>query len=178
LYSRAKAVVFPSHYEGFGLPVLHALGNRKVIFVRDLPVYDEIRARISAPENIRVFKTKQDLARQLADGNFEWKVSDRVVTDVGWDRAARELEAEFVAAARSTSVEKIQKRLECLALLTKSLDAHDQRAVEEARALAIRKGEELQQAREELNAVHRSTSWRLTAPLRKLRGRIAGASEP
>jgi glycosyltransferase involved in cell wall biosynthesis len=169
LYSRAKAVVFPSHYEGFGLPVLHALGNRKVIFVRDLPVYQEIRARISAPDNIRVFTTNQDLIKQLADADFDWKAPDRAVTDVGWDRAARELEAELSQAAKSTSAEKIRRRLEGLDLLTDALNTNS-----EAQDLA----KHLQLARSELDAMYSSTSWRITAPLRRLRGRIAGARMP
>src|SRR5205085_9023852 len=103
LYSRAKAVVFPSHYEGFGFPVLHALGNRKVAFVRDLPVYQEIKARISVPDNIRVFRTNEELLATLAEGDFAWTTAERPLADVGWDRTARETEAVLAQAMKSVT---------------------------------------------------------------------------
>jgi glycosyltransferase involved in cell wall biosynthesis len=42
LYAFATAVVFPSRYEGFGLPVAEAAARRKRIVARPLPVYAEL----------------------------------------------------------------------------------------------------------------------------------------
>ena len=42
LYQHAEAVVFPSQFEGFGMPVLEAVRYRKPIFCSDLPIFDEL----------------------------------------------------------------------------------------------------------------------------------------
>jgi glycosyltransferase involved in cell wall biosynthesis len=42
LYQHAEAVVFPSHFEGFGMPVLEAVRYGKPIFCSDLPIFDEL----------------------------------------------------------------------------------------------------------------------------------------
>ena len=42
LYSRASVVVLPSHVEGFGLGIVHALAARKVVVARDIPATREI----------------------------------------------------------------------------------------------------------------------------------------
>lgn len=40
-YRAAAAVILPSHYEGFGLPLLEAIEHRKPILCSDLPVFRE-----------------------------------------------------------------------------------------------------------------------------------------
>jgi len=178
LYSKAKAVVFPSHYEGFGFPVLHALGNRKVVFVRELPVYAEIKARIAGSDNIRVFRTNEELVAQLADGDFEWRTTARKVSDVGWDRTASETEAVLAHALRSTTMETVKRRLENLDLLKEALNSAELAAnAEQARHLLEttlaeeRRG--FAMLREEVKSIRNSTSWRITAPLRSLKARIS-----
>jgi GT2 family glycosyltransferase len=42
LYARASVVVLPSHVEGFGLGLMHALASRKVVVARDIPATREI----------------------------------------------------------------------------------------------------------------------------------------
>lgn len=42
LYTRAGVVVLPSHVEGFGLGLVHALAARKVVVARDIPATREI----------------------------------------------------------------------------------------------------------------------------------------
>jgi glycosyltransferase involved in cell wall biosynthesis len=45
LFQRAKCVVFPSFYEGFGLPLLKGLAYRKAVIARRARVFREIVAR-------------------------------------------------------------------------------------------------------------------------------------
>lgn len=47
LINNAKLLVYPSHYEGFGLPLMHAISRGKNIIVRDLPVYREALEQIN-----------------------------------------------------------------------------------------------------------------------------------
>ena len=42
LYKKAKAFVFPSLYEGFGLPILEAIENNCPIVCSDIPIFREI----------------------------------------------------------------------------------------------------------------------------------------
>ena len=42
LYSNAASFVLPSHYEGFGMPILEAMQHRVPVVVSDLPVFHEV----------------------------------------------------------------------------------------------------------------------------------------
>jgi glycosyltransferase involved in cell wall biosynthesis len=42
LYAGASAFIFPSHYEGFGLPILEALRAATPVFCSDIPVFREV----------------------------------------------------------------------------------------------------------------------------------------
>ena len=46
LYGSVKAIIFPSHYEGFGFPIMHALARHKPIYLRRLPPFEEIAKNI------------------------------------------------------------------------------------------------------------------------------------
>ena len=41
-YSRSAALIFPSHAEGFGLPIIEALSNNLMVFASDIPVHREV----------------------------------------------------------------------------------------------------------------------------------------
>jgi hypothetical protein len=57
LYGDAKVVIFPSHYEGFGFPILNALAASTPIVARDMPVYREIMASIDPVPEIHFFQS-------------------------------------------------------------------------------------------------------------------------
>ncbi|WP_425106164.1 glycosyltransferase [Ancylobacter sp.] len=61
LFADAAVVVFPSHYEGFGLPVGEAIAYGKTIIVRESALWDEIGALSSHPERIVTFRLENDL---------------------------------------------------------------------------------------------------------------------
>ena len=42
LYQNAKAFVFPSLYEGFGLPILESIRNKCPVICSDIPVFREV----------------------------------------------------------------------------------------------------------------------------------------
>jgi len=58
LYQHARAFVFPSLYEGFGLPIIEALANGCPVIASDIPAFREF-----ANDNIRYFElgNQQDL---------------------------------------------------------------------------------------------------------------------
>jgi glycosyltransferase involved in cell wall biosynthesis len=148
LFAGAKGVIFPSHCEGFGFPVMHALGSRKPVFVRDLPVYEEIRQRVAAPGNIHTFASLDELTNILYQ-EIRWDDDFRQIGDVGWDRTAREIEAALDAALKAATFEGNARRLTQLDLLADAVAGL--------------------QARVNIANIESSTSWRLTEPLRKLK---------
>lgn len=66
VYSHASVVVFPSHYEGFGIPLLNALAAKKPVVIRPLPVFEEMVRLIGEDPNIHVVQTTAELVRLLA----------------------------------------------------------------------------------------------------------------
>ena len=65
LYLATDVVVFPSHAEGFGFPLLIALANRKPVFVRRLPVFEELWEAFDRNENLYFYDTTAELMRRL-----------------------------------------------------------------------------------------------------------------
>ncbi len=93
LYRDASIVVFPSHYEGFGLPILHGLARRKPVIARDLPSAREIAARVEHAWNLHLATSTAEMADMVARG-LDWQVQ---ASDAGgssaesWDDAAQAL---------------------------------------------------------------------------------------
>jgi hypothetical protein len=68
LYLNAICVIFPSHYEGFGLPIVEAMTFNKDIFVRNLPVYTEIELAYSnANKKLNIFSDNMELIQKLKE---------------------------------------------------------------------------------------------------------------
>jgi glycosyltransferase involved in cell wall biosynthesis len=96
LYARATALVFPSLYEGFGLPPLQALAARLPVVAADIPVLREVLddcalfARASEPasfaDRLRAVQASDSIIRDLIERGrarargFTWAgVADRTV---------------------------------------------------------------------------------------------------
>lgn len=62
LYREAAVVLFPSHYEGFGLPIMHALARGLPVIARDLPCAREIRARCPVGQNLYLCASTDEMA--------------------------------------------------------------------------------------------------------------------
>jgi glycosyltransferase involved in cell wall biosynthesis len=61
LIATARAVVFPSYYEGFGLPVLKALAYGRTVVVRASPLWHELAALTLAPGRLVEFELPHEL---------------------------------------------------------------------------------------------------------------------
>lgn len=106
LYRNARLFVFPSRYEGFGLPVLEAFGAGVPVVASDLPVIRELGgdAALYAPprdveawvEVIETLLDDRELARRLAAA-----ASERA-REFTWERAA-ELHVQVFQEAASPS---------------------------------------------------------------------------
>lgn len=115
-YARADAIVFPSHYEGFGIPVLNALAARRPLYVRRLPVFEELWESQHRNPNIHFYETTDDLIRRLRviaswDDAVELPPSNN-----GADRSAREIRAGLGSALAQVSYHRIVARIRAIQL--------------------------------------------------------------
>ena len=94
LYTRAQAVVVPSLYEGFGLPVLEAMARGQVVVVARTSSLPEVGGDavlyVDDPGDAAAFATV--LQRALADGETRASITSRAVKrarEFTWDRCAQ-----------------------------------------------------------------------------------------
>lgn len=99
LVASAKAVVFPSWNEGFGMPAVKALAYGRPVIVRDLPLWQEIADHADLPGTLMSFEDAEslteilravvrgDVARVLSQGRLvgdaplDWKACGQRVLD-------------------------------------------------------------------------------------------------
>jgi len=72
LYAAASVVVFPSHYEGFGFPILKALAHRKPVVMRDTELSREMKAALADTPNIVLCGTTAEIADVVATRPPAW----------------------------------------------------------------------------------------------------------
>ena len=91
LYERARVVVFPSHYEGFGFPILKALAYRKPIVVRDSVLARDLRAALGDEPNVILCSSTAEMAAVVRDGPPAWVETGRSAARRGWSESHREI---------------------------------------------------------------------------------------
>jgi GT2 family glycosyltransferase len=133
VYRDAAVVVFPSHYEGFGIPLLNALAARKPVVIRPLPVFEEMIRQVGEDPNIHVFQTTHDLV-ELLSRPIAWR-DQGVAAGLPGDarRAAEEVGAaldRMIARAQHGQYDRITRRMRSL------LTLHDYSALHPAQPTA------------------------------------------
>jgi glycosyltransferase involved in cell wall biosynthesis len=92
LYGGSTALVYPSRYEGFGLPLLEAMACHTAVIASDLPVHREVAgdAALYAPA-----QSPEELAAQMCKVLEDTDERQRLVglgrirtTEFSWERAA------------------------------------------------------------------------------------------
>lgn len=79
----ARLVVFPSHYEGFGIPVVESLAYGKPVLARSIPVIRELRELLPAKENLILYGSTKDLLARLTEGFPTWQGATALAKDAG-----------------------------------------------------------------------------------------------
>lgn len=80
LYNRASIVVLPSHVEGFGFGLVHALAAGKVVVARDIPATREILATYKHIGGVFLYADDGDVERALQEA---MGARNSVVDDTG-----------------------------------------------------------------------------------------------
>jgi len=65
-YARAEVIIFPSFYEGFGLPIINALAYGRTVLARDSDLVRELAGRYRGPGRLLVFDSETSLVDRLA----------------------------------------------------------------------------------------------------------------
>jgi glycosyltransferase involved in cell wall biosynthesis len=115
LYANAEIVVFPSFYEGFGLPVVNALAYGRTVVARDSALVREIGGIYQGPGRLVVYGSETDLVNRLlrlAHGRWvpEIALGSDGRTPFGWAHVARDIEAFIEDLVRSASTTQMRSR--------------------------------------------------------------------
>ena len=87
LYARAAVIMLPSHYEGFGLPILQGLARERPVIARDLPSAREIIALCPQAANLHLGATTREMVR-LALAPPVWRETASAAEPYSWSSAA------------------------------------------------------------------------------------------
>jgi hypothetical protein len=183
----AKVVVFPSHYEGFGIPVIESLANAKPVLARSIPVVRELREKLQAKDNLILYGSTKDLVARIREGFPKWQygAKEPPANPISWDSGTAEM-GDFLRGLFSSwsFTDQLLPRLAFMRILadhrheldgplpgvaigtSKEDEVHlrkkvDPREVESLRASL--RDRDLQVAE-----LKQSLSWKITAPLRAL----------
>lgn len=108
LYSEAKIIIFPSHYEGFGFPIFKALAYEKPVFCRDTLLLRELT--VACPSsNIYPYATTSQLCHNLSNGFPDW--TQEMYASSGWDRSASEIVGAIDKCMENFNFDILLKRL-------------------------------------------------------------------
>ncbi|MFC5610034.1 glycosyltransferase [Variovorax soli] len=119
LVAASRAIVYPSFYEGFGLPVVQALSYGKPVIVRRSELWQELIARSNLPGRLHEFEDTVSLVRALGSV-LEAPAAEREVDarengdENGWRRCAAESIAFVEQCLRRITVEKWRERDDAL----------------------------------------------------------------
>ena len=179
----ARVVVFPSHYEGFGIPVVESLAYAKPVLARSIPVIRELREKLPEKDNLILYESTRDLLARLKDGFPKWEYGAAGGDGtVSWESGTAEM-GEFLRGLFDTwsFSEHLLPRLAYMRVLEDHRHAL-QGPLPGAKAADDRKPRTKDvdpQIVEELKGIIRdrdariaelenSWSWKITAPIRKL----------
>jgi len=67
LYREARLIVYPSQYEGFGIPVIRGLANGRTVVARRTDLLEELAANYRGPGTLHAYETRAELVERVAE---------------------------------------------------------------------------------------------------------------
>lgn len=122
LYHNSRCVLFPSHYEGFGFPIMHALSCHKPVIARNLPSAMEIKSGANCSQNVHLFSTTREMVA-FACKEPSWSKNDidqQLVTH-DWSACARAVDEALRRGIRQFQFSKLCDRLTIIELVEAEL---------------------------------------------------------
>lgn len=122
LLATARAIVYPSFYEGFGLPVVEGLAYGRPVLVRRSPIWAEIASHSRLPGRLLEFEDATSLADKLGQVLDGLPVAElptgtalpEGATGGGWHDYAAELIDMLELSVRQSSADRWLHRHEAL----------------------------------------------------------------
>jgi hypothetical protein len=188
LLGGAKVVVFPSHYEGFGIPVVESLAYSKPVLARSIPVIRDLRERLAAKDNLILYGSTKDLLARLREGFPKWQYGAKESTNqISWGSGTAEMGEFLRGLFPSWSFsDQLVPRLAFMRVLEDhryalqgplpGADASDgedeekllKQKIDPREIVELRKS--LRDRDLQMAELKQSLSWRITAPVRALGG--------
>ena len=108
LYKNSAAFVYPSLYEGFGLPGLEAMAAGTLVLASDISVFKEIykdKALYFDPHNVNSIKRTMEKALNMSSKERQQLISrgQKFVKKYSWRKMAKETLQVYDAAVNETS---------------------------------------------------------------------------
>lgn len=75
LFANSRAVIFPSFYEGFGIPIIRSLSCHKPLLARSSAVNQELAQELGRPADLILYDSTEEMIQHLRDGMPVWKDS-------------------------------------------------------------------------------------------------------
>jgi GT2 family glycosyltransferase len=124
LISNASAVVLPSHLEGFGFGLMHALAAGRPVVARSIPATQEILNSFDGIRGVELFDTDPELPVALKKALAAKESSVEEARTVNWEEWA-DCTAEFALqlAESSDAFEKLVERISASDMLRAKLVA-------------------------------------------------------
>lgn len=116
LFANAHSIVFPSYYEGFGFPIMHALEHSKTIFVRDYELNHEIKSLLQT-DKIVTFDNFDDLALTISQETFPDEHYS-INTHYGWNEVAIDIVMQLIRNKHCLNQDDLNLKLESLRKIT------------------------------------------------------------
>jgi GT2 family glycosyltransferase len=180
----AKFVVFPSLYEGFGIPVVKSLAYKKPVLARSIPVVRAIKDKLGGDENLILYSSSNALIETLSNGFPVWQEHGRSPDRNcchDWDASARQIGRFVEELVDSVSVaDVILPRLAKMQMLQPKARGERSESSLQAASMELERSQrtidDLRTALADKEAwteeIYRSLSWRITSPLRRLGGAL------
>lgn len=117
LFAGSTCLVFPSFYEGFGLPIFEALAFGKPVLARDSELIQELQGHLQPLHGLRSFSSHNELFRGLKTlltaSRPEVPVQEAVPqAPYGWEASARDILDLIERRLQAVNFERCRQRLE------------------------------------------------------------------